>query len=101
MSTETSDALGGQAPDDGDDAPQLLRLVDPGGAGPGGLAADVDQVGALGDQVEAVLDGGLVSNHRPPSEKESGVTLTTPMTAQRSHCGSPGTWAREMFMPPA
>ena len=52
------DALGGEAADDGDDAAQLLGLVDAGGAGPGGLAADVDQVGALGDQVEAVLDGG-------------------------------------------
>ena len=33
-------------------------LVDAGGAGAGGLAADVHEVGALGDQVEAVLDGG-------------------------------------------
>ena len=52
------DALGGEPADDGDDALELLRLVDAGGAGAGGLAADVDQVGALGDQVEAVLDGG-------------------------------------------
>ena len=52
------DALGGQAADDGDDPAQFLVLVDPGGAGAGGLAADVDEVGALGDEVEAVLDGG-------------------------------------------
>ncbi len=42
------DALGGEAADDGDDAAEFLGLVDPGGAGAGGLAADVDQVGALG-----------------------------------------------------
>lgn len=44
-----------------------------------------------------------VSNQRPPSEKESGVTLTTPMTAQRSHSGSPWTVprARSVLMPPA
>ena len=29
------------------------------------------------------------SSHRPPSENESGVTLTTPMTRQRS-CGQVG-----------
>jgi hypothetical protein len=52
------DPLGGQAADDGDDAAQFLGLVDPGGSGAGGLAADVDQVRALGDQVEATLDGG-------------------------------------------
>src|ERR671914_550554 len=32
-----------------------------------------------------------VSNQTPPSEKESGVTLTTPMTRQRPGLGSPGT----------
>ena len=58
VSTEIGDAVGGQPADDRDDAAQLLGLVDPGGAGAGGLAADVHQVGALGDQVEAVLDGG-------------------------------------------
>ncbi len=31
------------------------------------------------------------SNHCPPSEKESGVTLTTPMTAHRPHAGNPAT----------
>src|SRR6185437_12414994 len=29
------------------------------------------------------------SSHRPPSENESGVTLTTPMTRQRSSAGRP------------
>ena len=37
------------------------------------------------------LTAAVVSNQRPPSEKESGVTLTTPMTAQRSHSGRPAT----------
>ncbi|AOW88341.1 hypothetical protein BC342_19410 [Streptomyces olivaceus] len=35
------------------------------------------------------LMAAVVSKKRPPSEKESGVTLTTPMTAQRSHALSP------------
>ncbi len=52
------DALGGETADDGDDALEFLGLVDAGGAWASGLAADVDQVGALRDQGEAVLDGG-------------------------------------------
>lgn len=52
------DAFGGEAADDGDDAAELFLLVDAAGAGAGGLAADVDEVGALGDEVEAVFDGG-------------------------------------------
>lgn len=52
------DALGGEAADNRYDAFQLLRLVDAGGAGAGGLAPHVDQVRTLRDQVEAVLDGG-------------------------------------------
>ena len=51
------DALRREAPDHRDDAPELLGLVDAGGAGAGGLAADVHQVRALCDQVQAVLDG--------------------------------------------
>lgn len=51
------DAIGGEPADHRDDAPELFGLVDAGGAGAGGLAADVHQVGALRDQVEAVLDG--------------------------------------------
>src|SRR5690606_16812230 len=52
------DALRGEAADHRDDPPEFLGLVDAGGAGAGGLAADVDEVGALRDQVEAALDGG-------------------------------------------
>ena len=59
VSTLTSDACRGQFADHGEHPAQLLGLVDPGGARAGGLAADVDQVGALGDQVEAVLDGDV------------------------------------------
>ncbi|CAM5251520.1 hypothetical protein STENM223S_00285 [Streptomyces tendae] len=51
------DAFRDETADHRDDAPELLGLVDAGRAGAGGLAADVHQVGALGDQVEAVLDG--------------------------------------------
>lgn len=53
------DALGGERADHGQHPAQFLGLVHPGGAGAGGLAADVDQVGSGGHQVEAVLDGGL------------------------------------------
>ena len=38
----------------------LLGGVDPAGAGPGGLAADVDEVGARRAQREAVRDGVVV-----------------------------------------
>lgn len=42
------------------------------------------------------------SNQRPPSEKESGVTLTTPMTAQRPKSRSPATCPlRTSVIPPA
>lgn len=37
------------------------------------------------------LTAVVVSNQRPPSEKESGVTFTTPMTAHRSQWGRPAT----------
>ncbi len=47
--------LGRERAHDGHDAPQLLLLVDAGGAGPGRLAADVDQVGALRDEIQTVL----------------------------------------------
>src|SRR5690606_3954016 len=36
------------------------------------------------------------SNQAPPSEKESGVTLTTPMTRHRPGAGRPGTTALVM-----
>lgn len=52
------DALGDQSPDDRDDPAQLLALVDAGRAGTGRFAADVDQVGAVGHQAQAALDGG-------------------------------------------
>lgn len=39
-----------------------------------------------------------VSNHSPPSENESGVTFTTPMTAHRSQDGNPATWPRNLPM---
>ncbi len=48
------------------------------------------------------LTATSVSNHRPPSENESGVTFTTPITAQRSHRGRPtGPRPRNVLMPPA
>ena len=40
------------------------------------------------------------SNHFPPSEKESGVTLTTPMTSVRPGWGRPATRMRASSGPP-
>ena len=65
-------------------AAQLLGGVDRRGAGPGRLAADVEHRGARGRPTRspwAIADAA--SEKRPPSEKESGVTLTTPMSARR------------------
>jgi hypothetical protein len=49
----------GEPLEDRHDAPQLLGLADRLGAGAGGLAADVENVGSLGRQPPAVGDGGL------------------------------------------
>ncbi|MBP2349323.1 hypothetical protein JOF29_000406 [Kribbella aluminosa] len=37
------------------------------------------------------LTAAAGSNHSPPSENESGVTFTTPMTRHRSSTGNPST----------
>ena len=47
-------ALGGQRPHDGQHPAQLLLGVDPLRARPGRLAADVDEVGAVGDEGQPV-----------------------------------------------
>ena len=39
------------------------------------------------EQLEPVRDRGVVVEVRPPSENESGVTLTTPITSVRSSAG--------------
>ena len=54
-----ADAGGGQGLDDRDDPGQLLVGGDRARARAGGLAADVDHVGALGGHGEAVGDGVL------------------------------------------
>jgi hypothetical protein len=53
------DALVDQAGDHRDDAAQLLLGVDAQRTGSRRLAADVDDVGTLGDELEPVLDGGV------------------------------------------
>ena len=65
-------------------------------AGTGRLAADVEDVRALVEQLAAVGDGGLRGENSPPSENESGVTLTTPMTAstRRAYRPTRGALAR-------
>ena len=67
--------------DDRDDARELLLDRHRLGARPRGLAADVDDVGALGTSRRPCSTAWAASSNCPPSEKESGVTLTTPMTS--------------------
>ena len=62
-------------------AAQLLVQGDQLGARPRGLAADVDDRRALTHQREGLLERGVGGEELPPSENESGVTLTTPMMA--------------------
>ena len=59
VSTETTAPSPASCADDRDDAVELLGDQRAGGAGAGGLAADVEQVGAVGEQLPAVGDGGL------------------------------------------
>ena len=82
-----------QAGDHRQDAGEFGPGVERGMAGPGRFAADVDDVGAVGDQ----RSGHARSRRRgiaaacPPSEKESGVTLTTPISSGAGVEGEPAT----------
>jgi hypothetical protein len=83
----------------GHDAPQLLVERHPVRARPRRLAADVDDRGPLVDHAARCghrVVGTLVP--RPPSENESGVTFTTPITDGRLKRASIGgrvaMWAR-------
>ncbi len=78
-------AGGGEVADDRQHPGDLGGGVDPLGAGPGRLAADVDQVRAVGVQPRCrARPPASRSVYRPPSEKESGVTLRTPITTGKS-----------------
>ena len=67
-------------------SPQFLFGGDaPARSRPRRLAADVEDVGAFGDQSLGARDGIVdASRSVPPSLKLSGVTLTMPMTSGRS-----------------
>ena len=54
-------------------------------AGPGRLTAHVEYRGTGPSQRSSVGDRRVGSRKLPPSEKESGVTFTTPMTAGRGN----------------
>ena len=85
------DAVGGQRLDHRDDPAQLLGLVDRRGAGPGGLAADVDHVGALGDQAPAVGDGGVgVEEAAAVGERVGGHVEDAHDERTAEHAGSLG-----------
>ena len=80
-----------QLGDDRADPAQLLGLVDALRPRPGRLAAHVHDVGALRPaSSRPCAMAASAPYHWPPSENESGVTLTTPMTRQRSALGRPG-----------
>jgi hypothetical protein len=51
--------LGSQLGDDRDDAVELLADLRTDGAGPGRLAADVEQVGPVRQELAAVVDGAV------------------------------------------
>ena len=74
----------------GKDAPQLFVGVDRVGAGPGRLAADVEHAAPAAASARPCAIAASGSRKRPPSEKESGVTFTTPMTARRGKIGEGG-----------
>ena len=69
--------------DDRQHASQFLAGVDGLGAGPRRLAANVQNVGAVGNHLQAIGDRRAGSNRRPPSANESGVTLMIPMMSVR------------------
>ena len=64
--------------------PQLFLGADRRRAGTRRFAADVEDVGALLDQAPRMVIARLRVEKQPPSENESGVTLTTPMISGRS-----------------
>ena len=69
--------------DDRQHAAQFFVGVDRLGVRPRAFAADVEQVGPVGDQLQRMGDRGIASRNCPPSEKLSGVTLTMPITSGR------------------
>jgi hypothetical protein len=76
-----------QRVDDRHHARQLFLHRHAGRAGTGRFAADVDDVDAVLDHLLGPLQTRTrATGKRPPSEKESGVTLRMPMTS--------GRWAR-------
>ena len=88
------EALGAQRGDHRHDAGDLLLERHRVGAGARRLAADVEDVGALRRERAGLRERGVGSARcRPPSEKLSGVTLSTPMIRGRSSA-RPQTGAR-------
>ena len=97
------DALRGQAPHHGDDPPSSSSSSTRVAPGRVDSPPTSTRSAPCATRSMPCLTAAVVSNQRPPSEKESGVTFTTPMTAQRSHSGSPWTdpRPRNVLIPPA
>ncbi len=70
-------------PDDREDPLEFFVDPDRCGTRAGRLSADVDDVGTVVDHRMGVGDRRFEVANRPPSEKESGVTLRMPMTRGR------------------
>ncbi len=64
--------LGTNRADDGEDAAEFLGFLDGFGAGAGGLAADVEDVGTFREELEAVLDGATDVGKLPAVGKGVG-----------------------------
>ena len=83
-------------PDRGLDAPPLFGFGDTGGAGPGGLTPDIDDVGAVCHQTLGLREGRRRRKKLPPSLKLSGVTLMIPTITGRSS-GTPPPRTRQLI----
>ena len=85
VSTEMTAPFAASAAMTGGDAGDFLCRRDEGGVRARALAADVENIRAGVQHGAARRDGGCRRvAWRPPSEKESGVTLRMPMTRGRS-----------------
>ena len=72
-------ASGPEAANHGDNPSQFLLWRPPSRPRGGGFAADVDDLGAFAFHRSACATAASGSKNLPPSENESGVTLSTPM----------------------
>ena len=83
VSTETDRAVGGERLDDGYDATQLLLDERSGRARPGRLAADVEDVGTVREQLPPVRDRALGVEEQPAVGERVGRDVDDPHHLRR------------------